>query len=940
MRLLKLRTATVAILLSSLLGCSLLAHAALDLNAPLPVAADVKVGKLPNGLTYYIKKNAKPEQRLELRLVVKAGSILEDDDQRGLAHFTEHMAFNGSTNFKRQELISYLQSIGVKFGADLNAYTSFDETVYTLPLPIDKKENLEKGFLVLEDWAHGVAFNDADIERERDIVLEELRLRGGTSAMKALYAKQYNGTRYAERLPIGTEEALKKFTPDAVKRFYRDWYRPDLMAVVVVGDIEPGEAENLVHKHFGKLKAPAAARARTYVEVPPYTASEALVQRFREIASDTVTIFYPAEPRRPDSSLADYRTHLIERLYTAMLSLRLAELSQGANPPFIRAASVKAASAPGYRAFQSMAVLGKSGAEAAVTALVQESERARSHGFTAAELERARKSFLNAAESRYKERDTGNSSALVGALVRNFLVGEAIPGPVHEFEFQKELLPAITLDEVNEALRKAVPSGQHKLLVYRGGDRAEVRAPSRDALLAAAAAAEAAPLQALVEKVYGASLMEAPPKPGAIVKERVDATLGTTELTLENGVRVVLKPTAFKNNQVLMGGFRQGGQSLYDAADLNSARLASGIVAQMGLMDYAPMELGKVLAGKTVQANVEISELYENVNASAATAEVETMLQLVHLRFTRPRTDENLFASYIAKQREVARGRAASSEAVFGDKVAGAIYNDHPLLPRLMRPADYDKLKLERVAAIYQERFSSAKDFTFVLVGSFEVDKLKPLLATYLGSLPVPEIATAMRDRGMRPAAGVIKTDMYRGAELKSRVSLRFASEAAYSEDEALRVRALGEVLNIKLVEVLRGEKGLLYTGSFSGRMNKLPYGRVVFSANLPCASGSVPQVIAATMDLLEKVQAEGPDPADLAKVKANWSNTFRRALQENSYWLAGLQAAYADGSDPGLLLREEQRIAALTPADLQAAARRYIKFDNYVQAVLHPEPK
>jgi zinc protease len=434
--------------------------------------------------------------------------------------------------------------------------------------------------------------------------------------------------------------------------------------------------------------------------------------------------------------------------------------------------------------------------------------------------------------------------------------------------------------------------------------------------------------------------MEAPPKPGAIVKERVDAALGTTELTLENGVRVVLRPTAFKNNQVLLGGFRQGGQSLYDAADLNSARLASGLVSQMGLLDYAPIELAKVLAGKTVQANVEINELYENVNASAATAEVETMLQLVHLRFTRPRKDDKLFASLIAKQREGARARAASSDAVFGDRVAGAIYNDHPLLPRLMLPADYDKLKLERVAEIYQERFSSAKDFTFVLVGSFEVAKLKPLLAAYLGSLPVPDIATAMRDRGMRPAAGVIKTDMYRGAELKSRVSLRFASEAPYSEDEALRVRALGELLNIKLVEVLREDKGLLYSGSFSGRMNKLPYGRVLFSANLPCASGSVPQVIAATMDVLKKMQAQGPDPADLAKVKANWSNTYRRALQENSYWLAGLQAAYADGGDPGLLLREEQRIAALTPAELQEAARRYIKFDNYVQAVLHPEPK
>lgn len=316
------------------------------------------------------------------------------------------------------------------------------------------------------------------------------------------------------------------------------------------------------------------------------------------------------------------------------------------------------------------------------------------------------------------------------------------------------------------------------------------------------------------------------------------------------------------------------------------------------------------------------------------------MLQLVHLRFTRPRKDENLFASYIARQREAARSRAASSEAVFDDKVTGAVFNDHPLLPRLMQPADFDGVKLERVAAIYQERFSSAKDFTFFLVGSFEVDKVKPLLATYLGSLPVSDIPTAIRDRGVRPATGVIKTDMYRGAEPGSRVSLRFTSEAPYSEEEAMRVRALADVLNIKLVDVLRGEKGLLYAGRFTGKMTKLPYGRVAFSANLPCASASAPQVVAATMALLRKVQEEGPDPADLDKVKANWNASLRRARQENGYWLGALQGAYANGSDPAILLREEQRIAALTPAMLQEAARRYIKFDSHVQAVLHPASK
>ncbi|MYN08718.1 insulinase family protein [Massilia sp. FT127W] len=938
MAIMKLRAAAAAAVI--LLVSALPALAEIDPAAPLPMARDIKVGKLANGFTYYIKQNAKPEKRLELRLVVKAGSMLEDDDQRGLAHVTEHMAFNGSNHFKRHELVSYLQSIGVKFGADLNAYTGFDETVYILPLPLGKKEDLDKGFQVLEDWAHGLVLNDADIESERAIVLEELRLRGGTRNTKDLYAKRFNNERYGDRLPSGTVESLHAFAPEAVKRFYRDWYRPDLMAVIVVGDIDPAEAEQLVNKHFGKMAGPAAPRPRIYAEIPPYAANDALVQRYNEAPSNTVTITYPAEPHRPDNTMAGYRAQLIERLYTSMLSLRLAELAQSANPPFIQGSSARSTIAPGYRMFQSNAVLGKGGAQPAVTALIQENERARRHGFTAAELERARKSLMSAAEVRYRERDTINSASVAVPLIRSFLLGEALPGPAYEYEFLKELLPAVTLEEVNGAAAKALPSGQPKLAVYGGSDRGEVRAPSRDALLAAAAAAEATPLPPLVEKVYGASLMDTLPKPGSIVKESVNQALGITELSLSNGVRVVLKPTSFKTQQVLMGGFRPGGQSLYDAADLHSARLASSIVAGMGLMDYAPLELGKVLAGKSVQAAVNISELYENVNASAGTAEVETMLQLVHLRFTRPRKDENLFASYIAKQRELATARAATSDAVFGDKITGAMYNDHPLLPRLMQPADYDKLKLDRVAEIYRERFSSAKDFTFVLVGSFEVDKLKPLLATYLGSLPVADIPTAFRDRGVRPATGLIKTDIYRGSEKSSRINLRFTSEAPYSEDEAMRVRALAEVLNIKLVDVLRDEKGLLYTGSFTGKLSKQPYGQVAFSANLPCASGSVPKVIAATMDLLKKMQEQGPDPADLAKVKTNWILSYRRALQDNGFWLNGLQGAYANGSDPAILLRDEQRIAAITPESLREVAKRYIKFDNYVQAVLHPETK
>ena len=380
------------VLLASMWG----AQATLTLTDPVPVGPQVKVGQLANGLTYYIQKNSRPEKRLELRLVVKAGSILEDEDQLGLAHVTEHMAFNGSTNFKKHEMISYLQSMGLKFGADLNAYTSFNETVYILPIPTENPENIEKGFLVLEDWAHGLSFNAPDVDLERGIVLEELRLgRGAQERMnKVLLPKIFSGSLYAERLPIGTEDSIKTFKVDAIKRFYKDWYRPDLMAVVVVGDIDPQAAQALVESHFGKLTNPANPRPRLYPTIPARNASEAVVVTDKEATNNVMMIRYPVQPQPKEISLGDYRQSLVEGLFGAMLGQRMQELTQQATPPFVGGSSGVSRLVPGYRSFSSSAMLGRQGVEPAVDALVQENGRARQFGFAAPELERSKKNLL------------------------------------------------------------------------------------------------------------------------------------------------------------------------------------------------------------------------------------------------------------------------------------------------------------------------------------------------------------------------------------------------------------------------------------------------------------------------------------------------------------------------------------------------------------------
>ncbi|MGK5071578.1 M16 family metallopeptidase [Janthinobacterium sp. ZB1P44] len=942
MKLSKLRLIPGAVLLA----CACLAQAEIRLSDPLPLAPEVTVGKLPNGLTYYIKKNARPAQKVELRLVVKAGSILEDDDQQGLAHFTEHMAFNGSTHFKRNELISYLQSIGVKFGADLNAYTSFDETVYVLPIPTNKKENLEKGFLVLEDWAHGLKFNPADINSERGIVLEEARLGKGASDRmnKVLYPKLLNGSRYAERMPIGKESVLKTFKPEAIKRFYKDWYRPDLMAVMVVGDVEPGQAEKLIRQHFGKLKNPAKPRPRLYAEVPQRSQTEALVITDKEAPDDSVFIRYPIRAAQEPVTIADYRRQMIENLYGQMLSARMQELTQQANPPFIQGGSSMGKLVRGYESFSAYALLGKGGLQPAVDALVQEDERARRFGFSQDELDRARKNMLRNYERAYSERDKSDSAGFVAEYSRNFLEQEAVPGIANELLYAQELLPQVTLQEINETVAKVIPDQQKKLVVFMGGEPkagdAASTVPTQQQLLDAVAKAEQQKVEPRTEKVLASKLMDGPPAGGSIVAEKLNSAIGVTELTLGNGVRVLLKPTDFKNDQVLMGSTRFGGQSLFGDADIYNARYASAVVGSMGLKDLAPLDLQKVLAGKTVNVGASLGELSEGFGGSASSADVEAMLQLVYLYFHDVRKDAGLYQSFIGKQQDLAKNSMAQPEAVFYDAVQHAMYGDHPRVDGVPRVADFDKVALDRSLDIFRQRFSSARDMTFIFAGSFELDKIKPLIASYLGTLPVGEVAHAYRDVGMRPVTGVVKKDIYMGSEPKSTISITFNGDVAYSDEQKLTLQALGEVLNLKVIEVLREKMSMIYGGGFETSMGQHPYGHYSVALNLPTGPENVDKVIAAAFAEISKMKADGPSAADLEKVKLNWITRQQKSLRENNYWMNQLMGSVTQGRDPAHILRYEQRVRAITPQAVKLAAQRYLDLHNYVQVVLYPERK
>ncbi len=913
-----------------------------NLTDKLPIAPEIKKGKLSNGLTYYIRKNSKPEQKVELRLVIKAGSILEEDDQQGLAHFTEHMAFNGSGHFKKNEMISFLQSMGVEFGADLNAYTDFDQTVYILPIPVDKPENLEKGFLVLEDWASTISFETSEIDKERGVVLEEERL--GKGAQERMFKKTLphilQGSKYAVRLPIGKPEILKTFKPAAIKRFYKDWYRPDLMAVMVVGDIDPTAAEAMVKKHFEKLKAPDHEKPRFYAEMLSRPHSEGMVVTDGEATNHVLQIFYATKKSKVQITVGDYRDNTTKLLCSQMLGQRMQELTQKAVPPFIYGGSDRGGFVHGYELYFGFALIGKAGVKPAIQALIQENERARRFGFSSAELDRAKKSLMRNIERAYNERDKTESAAHADEYIENFLNDEPIPGIENEYAYHKQFLDGLTLQEINEFTAGNIPSStENKLVIFQGPEKADFPLPRDKELLDLVTEAEKLPITPYEEKAVAASLMSVLPEGGRIIFDKKNTELGLSELSLGNGVKVIVKSTDFKNDQVLLSGFRFGGQSLYDEKDLNNAQYAAALVSQMGVGDFSPTDLRKTLAGKTAGASPRLTNLTEGISGQAGTADVETMLQLVHLYFTKPRKDSTLFKSFITKQEGMVQNMMSDPRTIFQDSVQRMLYNHNVRGPRYPRTRDFENINVNRVLEIYKERFDNARGWTFYIVGSFDLATLKPLIARYLGTLPsTPASSAVFRDLGVRPVKGVMKKEIRKGHEPKSIISIAFTGEIPFTEDEQLRLRVLIELMNIKLTETLREDLSGIYGGGMSGGLSRNPYAGYSVDVTLPCGPENVDKLIRATFAEIQKIKDKGPSVEDLNKVREEFSKQYREDIKDNNYWLSRLQRCTELDLSPANILTFEDRLKNISVQNLQEAAKIYFNMNNYFQAVLYPE--
>jgi zinc protease len=906
-------------------------------NERLPIDPAVTLKKLPNGLTYYIRANKKPENRAQFHLVVNAGSVLETEKQQGLAHFLEHMAFNGTKNFEKNEIINFLERLGMQFGADLNAYTSFDETAYRLEVPMDKPDVVKKAFQVLEDWAHNIEFDAKEIEKERGVVTEEWRT--GRGAGGRLRDKQipvlFHQSLYAQRLPIGTTNCIATVTRADFLDYYGKWYRPDLMAVVAVGDFDVKKIEALIVEHFGKLKNPPNAPKRPKPEVPDHEGTLFSIETDPELSSTSVQIACK-HPLAPDGTASDYRRDLVEGLYSSMLNQRMGERVLEANPPYL-GAGVGKSHMVRVKDMASTRAGVKEGLYAeGLKALLLESRRARRDGFTPAELERAKTVTLRGLERAYEERDKTESGSYVREYIGNFLEDEPIPGIAKEYDLTKKFLSEITITEVNRAGDRWI-TDTNRVILFSAPEKPGLKKPTQAEILAVIKESDAAEIAAYSDGAFEAPLLASTPKAGTIVSEKEYKDVEVTEWILSNGIHVLLKPTTFKNDQILMSAFSPGGHSLVPDKDYLSAAMSAGILSQCGWGPYDAVQLRKKLSGKIASVGSSVGDLYETLSGSASPKDLETWFQLMHLHFTAPRADEKTFQSYVTRLKESIENRERNPAAVFGDAIEKALYADHPR----HRPMTVEMLKeLDREAAlrIYRERFANAGDFTFMFVGAFKTGDLRPLVQTYLASLPALDRKEAGRHVGDDPKRGKITVEVKKGLEAKSSVRLMFYGDTKWNMDERFALRSAVDVLRIRLREVMREDKGGVYGVGVWGDLSRLPKETFSSGITFTCNPDNVDDLIKAAMDEINALQKDGPSSENLEKVRETLLRNHEKGLKEDSFWMSNL-SFYRENELPfDGILKLPERAKALTAEKVRDAARKYFSSENLLTARLLPE--
>lgn len=904
-------------------------------DEPLPLWSAVKKGRLPNGLTYYVLPHGKPEKRALLWLAVNAGSVLEDDDQRGLAHFDEHMAFNGTKRFPKADIINRLEKMGMEFGADLNAYTTFDETVYQLEVPSDDEALVGQGLDILRDWAGSVSFDAVEVEKERGVVLEEWRL--GSGAAQRIFDKQapllFKGSRYADRLTIGLPEIIQHAPREALTRFYKDWYRPDLMAVIAVGDFDAAKIEAAISARFADLENPKVKRARVRAAVPVPAGTRVSIEADAEAAGASVSV-YNVVAHRGEASLNDFKRLVTGSLYEAILNERLRTISRRKDAAFVGAGVGIQGLTREIDAFARSAQPKAGKLNETLESLLTEVARVEKFGFLPGELERGRAVTERFIAQAAAEQETVNGRDYTSEITRNFFEGELMIGRTRETELTQRFLPTITLDDLN-ALTRSFGGPESRVILIEGPDKKALPDEASVLALVDKVARAAATLEPWTERATP-TLPAAPPAGRITAEKRIEA-INVTEWTLSNGARVIVKPTDFEADAVSLSALSPGGLAMASDKAFATARFANDIVGVGGAGDLDAEDLDRVLAGKKVGVSTFIGATTEGVSAGGSAKDLPLLLQLVNLGLTSPRLDENAVGVWQANTAFALQNSLAIPEVRTMRLIQKTLYCDN-IRAQPPGPEDVAKAKAADALGFFKDRFGDVSDFTFVIVGAVDLKTLRPAVETWLASLPGKGRHEKEKDLKVRRVKGVVSKQWPVGAADKSQVQLTFHGDETWSRDKDRDMYILGQVLSIRLREVLREDLGGVYGVGAGGSISRSPHEERAFDVEFGCSPANVEKLIQATLTEITAVETNGIGADILDKVKQQFLRQRETALRTNRVWDQWLTTSYRYGDDPTIILDPAPMVARMTSDNVKAAAKRFLDRKQFFQAVSVPE--
>ena len=936
-----MKTIKSLFVLVTLLLVSANTHAQTDLSKSAPMDPGIRTGKLENGLTYFIRNNKEPEKRASFYIIQNVGSILENDDQNGLAHFLEHMAFNGTEHFPGKGIISSLEKHGVAFGTDINAYTFFDETVYNLSdIPVEAPGLVDSCLLILNDWSHYLTLSDKEIDLERGVITEEWRTRknAGQRMIFKVIPVVLKGSKYAERDIIGNIDIIKNFPYSTLRDYYHKWYRPDLQAIAIVGDINVDEVENKIKTLFSSIPSAVNPAPRNYVEVPYHKETNYVLAQDKEApqTSVSVIVLHKAVPAE-NKNLKYIRDSHIISLMNSMNNTRISELLQKENPPFVTGnVSFDGYYARGYDAFTIIASARKNEEAKALEAIYSEAERARRFGFTKGELDRAKAKMVSDYENRYKQKDKIDNDTYAGEIQSYFLTGEPMTSMDFDYEFLKEIINSITPEETS-AKFKEVMIDENRTIVVQGQEGDDIKHLTEQEALDILTKVKNSQLTPYEDKALGASLIKEDLKGSRIIKTVPLPQFNAVEWTLANNSKVVYKRASYEKDNVLLSAYSLGGISKLDNNLVLPANLISVIVPMYGAGDYDNITLQKMLAGKKASVTLGLSETSESISGSSTPKDFETMMQLLYLRFAHPRFDKVAHEAIIGRFAGLLGNMEKDPNKIKSDSISLITTGYNPRTP-LLNKETINKITLEDIQKIYADRFNAADEFTFFIVGNIGKDTVMPLVEKYIGSLPAAARKENWTDRKVEQPKGKIIREISLPLTIpKSTVFLSFAEGMKYTPYNYLGLEVIQGILDIIYTEKVREDKGGTYGVSISLSEQKRPAelgeGMITFDCD-PARAEELKKII---YNQLDTMMIMGPSQVNLDKAVSNLLKTRQENKMHNAYWSSILTRYYSYGINSDDPANYENILKSYTVKDIKKLTTRMFKKADVVDLIFKP---